>query len=79
MLCFKDQLQCAIPAAGIHPTMVLGLARVKYLLFFSLFLRTVQKRSVIPFFLKQTSLPGFVGFESPGCQEIQEAPARQFG
>lgn len=77
MLCFKDQLQCAIPAAGIYPTMVLGLAHVNS--YFSLFLKTVQKRSVIPFFLKQTSFLGFVGFESSDYQEIQEAPAQQFG
>lgn len=57
--------------------MVLGLAHVNS--YFSLFLKTVQKRSVIPFFLKQTSFPGFVGFESSDYQEIQEAPAQQFG
>lgn len=52
VLCFKDQLQCAIPAAGIYPAMVSGLAHVKELLLFSLFLKIMQKRSVIPFFLK---------------------------
>lgn len=42
VLCFKDQLQCAIPAAGIYPATVSGLAHVKELLFFSLFLKTLQ-------------------------------------
>lgn len=42
VLCFKDQLQCAIPAAGIYPDAVSGLAHVKELLFFSLFLKTLQ-------------------------------------